>query len=269
MLVVAEKINATGRSIAEAIKKRDGAFIAKLAVNQAEAGADFIDVNAGAGQTSKEEQIADMEWLIDVVQEATDKPLTIDSDVPDIIQVALNRYRGEKVMVNSVSAEPERLESIAPLAHERNAWLAALAMGSEGIPDNVEKRIEACDIIMNYVTRLGMAEEQILFDPLVIPISVDARQGMVTLKTIEQIKAKFPNAKTVMGLSNISFGLPSRKLVNRSFLLMAAYAGLDAAILDPLDTRIMSIAKIADMLTGNDPFCKTYVRAYRKGEIVE
>ena len=114
MLVVAEKINATGRSIAEAIANRDSAFIAKLAVDQAEAGADFIDVNAGAGQTSKEQQLADIEWLVDVVQEATDKPLTIDSDVPDIIRAALNKYRGEKVMINSVSAEPERLESIAP-----------------------------------------------------------------------------------------------------------------------------------------------------------
>jgi 5-methyltetrahydrofolate--homocysteine methyltransferase len=173
------------------------------------------------------------------------------------------------MIFNSVSAEPERLESIAPLACQRNAWLAALAMGSEGIPDNVEKRVEACDTIMNYVTKLGMKAEQVLFDPLVIPISVDAGQGIVTLKTIEQIKVKFPDAKTVMGLSNISFGLPNRKLVNRSFLLMAAYAGLDAAILDPLDSKMMSIVKIADMLNGHDPYCKTYVRSYRKGEIVE
>jgi cobalamin-dependent methionine synthase I len=269
MLVVAEKINATSRSIAEAIVNKDSAFIARLAVDQAEAGADFIDVNAGAGQTSKEQQLADIEWLVDVVQEATNKPLTIDSDVPGVIQAALNKYRGEKVMINSVSAEPERLESIAPLAYQKKAWLAALAMGAEGIPDNVEERVQNCHIIMNYVKKLGMEAEQIFFDPLVIPISVDTSQGMVTLKTIEKIKAEFPGARTVMGLSNISFGLPNRKLVNRSFLLMAAYAGLDAAILDPLDTRIMSIAKVADMLTGNDPYCKTYVRAHRKGEIVE
>jgi cobalamin-dependent methionine synthase I len=122
---------------------------------------------------------------------------------------------------------------------------------------------------MTKLTSMGMAPEQIYFDPLVLPISVDPKQGTVTLKTIEQIKARYPSAKTAMGLSNVSFGLPSRKLVNRAFLLMAAYAGLDAAILDPRDEKMMSQVRIGDMLTGKDALCKGFTKAYRQGKIVD
>ena len=142
-------------------------------------------------------------------------------------------------------------------------------MGADGIPKDVEGRLDACELIMAHLTRLGMKAEQIFFDPLVLPLSVDPSQGLVTLQTIEQIKSRYPDARTVMGLSNISYGLPNRKLVNRAFLLMAAYAGLDAAITDPLDTKIMSFIKIADMLTGKDSSCRGYLRAYRKGVIVD
>ena len=209
-----------------------------------------------------------MEWLVELVQAATDKPLAIDSDDPDVIEAALRKYRGEKLIINSVNADPERLASIGSLAAERQAWVVALAMGVGGIPDSVEERLAACELIMTHLTGLGIKAEQILFDPLVLPIAVDSRQGLVTLKTIEQIKPRYPDARTVMGLSNVSYGLPNRKLVNRAFLLMAAYAGLDAVIIDPLDTRAMSIVKVADMLIGNDPSCRGYLRAHRKGIIV-
>ena len=179
------------------------------------------------------------------------------------------KYQGEKLIINSVNAEPERLESIGSLAAKRKGWLVALAMGAEGIPDNVKQRLEACEFIMNHLIQLGVEAENILFDPLVLPIAVDSNQGLVTLKTIEQIKSRYPASKTIMGLSNISYGLPNRKLINRGFLLMAAYAGLDAAILDPLDAKTMSFIKVADMIVGKDPFCKAFTRANRRGTIVD
>ena len=114
-----------------------------------------------------------------------------------------------------------------------------------------------------------MKAEQIFFDPLVLPIAVDSSQALVTLKTIEQIKSFYPAANTVMGLSNVSYGLPNRKLVNKAFLVMAAYAGLDAVILNPLDAKAMSLIKVADMLTGKDPLCRGYIRALRRGTIVD
>jgi len=269
MLVIGEKINASNKSVAEAIVNRNEEFVANLARVQTAAEADFIDVNAGTGHGSQQDEAAAMEWLVEVVQAATDKPLAIDSDSRDVIEAALRKYKGERLIINSVTAEPERLESVGSLAAEHRAWVVALTMGAEGVPNNVEQRLAACELIMTHLTRLGMEAEQIFFDPLVLPISVDPGQGLVTLQTIEQIKSSYPDARTVMGLSNISYGLPERKLINRAFLLMAAYAGLDAAILDPLDAKIMSFVKVGDMLTGKDPSCRRYLRAHRKGTIVD
>jgi cobalamin-dependent methionine synthase I len=269
MLVIGENINASNSAVAGAIARRDEDFIANLASAQGASGADFIDVNASSGHGSLKDNVVDMTWLIKTVQSATNKPLAIDSDSPAVIEAALSRYQGDKIIINSVTAEPSRLEPIGPLAAKRRAWLVALAMGAEGIPETAEQRLAACDTIMTNLLRFGVEEEQVLFDPLVLPISVDSTQGLVTLKTIEQIKARFPTARTVMGLSNISYGMPNRKLINRSFLLMATYAGLDAAILDPLDTRTMSVVKVSDILSGKDPLCKAYLRAHRRGAIVE
>ena len=269
MLVIGERINASNDAVAEAIVKRDEEFLSNLAKAQALAGADFIDVNAGSGDRSLEEAETDIKWLVGIVQTASDRPLSIDSDIPEVIGAALEEYHGERLIINSVTAEPARLESIGPLVAERQAGVIALAMGTDGIPDSVEERLNACEGIMLYLTRLGIREEQVLFDPLVLPIAVDTRQGLVTLKTIEQIKSRYPDARVVMGLSNISYGLPKRKLVNRAFLLMAAYAGLDAAIVDPIDNRAMSLIKIADMLVGKDPSCRAYLRAHRRGNIVD
>jgi cobalamin-dependent methionine synthase I len=269
MQVIGENINATNKKVATAIAERNEEFIRELVKAQDEAGADYIDVNAGAGQTDHKQARADMEWLVDVAQQATAKPLALDSDDADIIRVAINKYQREECIVNSVTAEPGRLESVAPLAAERQALLVALAMGRGGIPNTVEERLAACDIIMTYLDKLGMKPQQVLFDPLVLPVGVDNKQGMVTLKTLEAIKSHYPGVRSVMGLSNISFGLPLRKLVNRSFLLMAAYAGLDTVILNPLDAKIMSVVKVADMLTGNDPYCRKYTASNRKGLLVD
>ena len=269
MIIIGERINASNRAVGEAITNRDSAYISGLAKAEAEAVADYIDVNTGTGKFDYKQEKAAMKWLVTTVQAATDRPLAIDSEHPEVIEAALEEYRGEQVIINSVTAEPEKLAAIGPLAVKQGTTLVALAMGSEGVPSTVKKRLNACETIVDGLTRMGMKMEQILFDPLVIPVSVDSTQGMVTLKTIEEIKSRFPEAKTVVGLSNISFGLPNRKLVNRSFLMMAAGAGLDAAILDPLDARIMSYVRVANLLTGKDNLCRSYIRAHRKGVIVD
>ena len=269
MLVIGEKINASNRSVAEAILRRDREFVASLARAETDAGVDFININSGIKSGSPEYEAETMKWLVEVVQEATDKPLSIDSEVASLIEAGLNKYHGNRIIINSVTAEPERLASIGSLAAEHHAWLVALAMGTKGIPTTVEERLEACEQIMAHVTGLGLKAEQIFFDPLILPIAVDSTQGIVTLKTIEQIKSRYPGTRTIFGLSNISYGLPCRKLVNRAFLLMAAYAGLDAVILNPLDTKIMSLIKAADMLTGKDASCRGYTRAHQKGILVD
>jgi len=269
MLVIGENINASNRSVAEAIARRDREFVANLARAEAAAGADFIDINSSMRNGSPEDEAVTMEWLVEVVQGATDKPIAIDSEVTSLIEAGLGKYNGKRLIINSVTAEPERLASIGSLAAEHHAWLVALAMGTDGIPTSVEGRLAACEQIMAYLTRLGLEAGQIFFDPLILPIAVDSAQGVVTLKALEQIKSRYPGVNTVLGLSNISYGLPCRSLVNRAFLLMAAYAGLDAVILDPLDAKMMSLIKMADMLTGKDASCRGYIRAHQKGILVD
>ena len=269
MLIIGEKINSSIPSVKKAIAGKDRECLAALARDQAEAGADYIDVNAGDGRDANSTPVAIMHWLMAVVQEATDRPLCIDSDDPAVLEAALAGYRGDRVMVNSITAEPERLQSVGRIVAEAGALVIALVMKGEGIPRNVEERLEAADIIMDHLTGKGVPPERVYFDPLVLPISVDSTQGLVTLKTIEALKKRYPAARTVMGLSNISYGLPGRGIVNRSFMLMAASAGLDAAILNPLDEKMMGLVKVADMLTSRDAFCRRYTRAYRKGLLTE
>jgi cobalamin-dependent methionine synthase I len=236
MLVIGENINASNNQVAEAIAKRDEEFLVNLAKSQTLAGADFIDVNTGSGHGSLQQATSDIKWLVGIIQAAIEQPLSIDSDSTDVIEAAIKEYHGETLIINSVT---------------------------------VEERLNACERIMSYLTGLGIKAEQVLFDPLVLPIAVDTSQGLVTLKTIEQIKSRYPDSRVVMGLSNISYGLPKRKLVNRAFLLMAACAGLDSVIVDPLDNKAMSLIKIADMLIGKDSSCRAYLRAHRKGNIID
>ena len=268
MIVIGEKINATTKRVAEAIVNKDAAFIQELARQQADAGADYLDVNAGTGR-GVEQEIVDIKWAIDTVQDATDVPLCLDSSDPQVLLAAMAHYNGTKSMINSVNADPDKLEPLGRLAAEREASLVALVMREGGIPNTAEERLAASELIMTHLAQLGVREDQVFFDPLLLPISVDTNQGLVTLKTIEQIKSCHPSAKTVLGLSNVSFGLPNRSIVNRAFLLMAASAGLDAAILDPLDAKMMSFVRVADMLTGKDASCREYIRAYRKGKLIE
>lgn len=264
MLIIGENINATRKTIARAIAGRDSAFITGLAGMLDSAGADYIDVNAGSGHSTSREKQDAMRWLVETIQAATCKPLVIDSDEAGVIEAAVDTYSGEHLMINSVTADEEKLNSIGRLASEKKAQLIALAMGEGGIPASTRERLDNCHKIMQALGRLGMEPGDVYFDPLVIPVSVDQGQARVTLDTIRAIKSEIPGARTVMGLSNISFGLPGRKLLNRAFLAMAAEAGLDAAILDPLDDRTMELARAADVLTGNDRWCRRYSRSYRQ-----
>jgi cobalamin-dependent methionine synthase I len=268
VLVIGENINASNKSVGHAILNKDRQFLIDLARAQSSAGAHFIDVNVGRGYGWESSEAA-MEWLVDLVQEATDRPLVIDSDVPSILKAALRKYRGNQVIVNSVNAEPEKLKAVGHLVVEHKAMVVALAMGSDSIPNSVDARLASCDVIMSSLSKLDIREEQVFFDPLVLPISVDSNQARVTLNTIREIKSRYPSAKTIMGLSNVSFGLPQRPLINRSFLLMAAYAGLDAAIMNPLDKKMMSVVHVAEILTGKDVSCKSYIRAHRKGLLTD
>ncbi|UCD83872.1 MAG: dihydropteroate synthase [Deltaproteobacteria bacterium] len=264
MLIIGEKINASRKPVAEALGRRDTAFITGLAKQQVEAGADYIDLNVATGSGSAEEEVLIMEWAVETLQASLETPLTLDSSNPKVIAAGLRKHKNGVPMINSVSAEPEKMESLLPLAKEFDALIVALAMGKEGIPADDEGRLQACRQVHTRAQALGIQPGKLYYDPLVLSIATDTRQGELSLKTISRIKAELPGAMTTMGLSNVSFGLPERSLLNRVFLAMAITFGLDSAIIDPTDRELMQILTAAQALIGKDPYCKNYIKAYRK-----
>lgn len=263
-LVIGEKINASRRDVRQALESRDTHYLQDLAKRQADSGADFIDANVGTGKP--EDEAAHMEWLVGILQEVVDRPLAIDTADPEVLEAGLAKHRG-LAMVNSITGEQRRLDSFLPLIEKYQASCIALAIDEGGIPETAEQRLAACQMILRQAQERGIDKERIYFDPLVLPLSADPGQGLIALETLRLIKSNIVGAKTISGLSNVSYGLPKRGLVNRVFLSMCLAAGLDSVILDPLDQRLLSVLKAAEALLGRDRYCKKYLRAYREGKL--
>lgn len=264
MIIIGEKINATRRSIAEAIRNRQADIISSVAREQGEAGADVIDVNAGAGRSDISTQIEDMRWLVKVVKSATDKRLMIDSENPEVIKVGLEEANAPNTWINSVSAEEKRLKPVLELALRYDAPLVALCMDDHGIPRDVEGRIRSANKIFQSAISMGFDPQKIYFDPLVMPIGAEENVGKIILDTLKELKKQFPLAKTVMGLSNVSFGLPARQIINSTFLVLCMSAGLDSAIIDPTDDNLMMVFRAGEAILGADAYCTRYIREFRQ-----
>lgn len=264
MIIIGEKINGTLADVREAIEKRDAGFIARLATSQAEAGADYIDVNAGTGTGDEAESMA---WALGVVRSTTDRPVSIDSSDPVVLIKGLEQCGESRPFINSANGELSKTECILPLAAEYNCPVVALPMDDSGIPGTQEGRLEICQRILEIAAHWDIPTRDLFFDPLVIPVSTDHRQGRVTLDTLSIIKKELPEVSTILGLSNVSFGLPKRYLLNRSLLTVAVFIGLDAALMDPTDVGLMAALHAAEAIAGDDDFCRRYLKAYRQGEL--
>ncbi len=260
MIIIGEKLNSTIPAIRLAIEAYDREAIADLAKKQIMAGATFIDINAGMFQEDEPERLA---WMVEVIQEAVDAPLSIDSPNPVAIRQALAVNKNHHVLINSITAEPRRFDDVLPLILEYNTSVIGLCMGTDGIPQTVLERMKIADNLVTNLCKAGMAEKDIYLDPLVLPISTGSENGNIALETIRQMRAEFPKAHIACGLSNISFHLPARQLMNQTFLVAAIYAGLDGAIIDPLDKRLMSMIYASEALFGKDKHCKNYLKEYR------
>ncbi len=172
-------------------------------------------------------------------------------------------------MVNSITLEAKRVEDILPLIREFRPRVVALTMDDNGIPEDGKKRYEISQRLVELLTCAKIPEDNIYVDPLVRPISTDRDAGLVALDVIGRIKNSSEKIHVICGLSNISYGLPKRGLINRAFLLMAMAKGLDSVILDPLDRRMISLIKAGETLLGRDEYCAEYLRAFRAGELTE
>lgn len=263
MIIVGERINSSRKPILRAIEKRDMDFIAREAKAQAEAGANFIDVNAAARLGQEEE---DIKWLVETVQGAVEVPLCIDSPNPKAIKAGLEAYQG-KALVNSISGESERAEAILPLVKSHGCAVVGLTMDDRGMPKTAQERCEIAQAIVEMVESQGIPRDDIYLDPLVRCISAEADQGQAFLDAVGMIKDAIPGVHVICGLSNISYGLPNRSLLNRAFLALSMTKGLDAAIIDPTDQKLMSILRAARTLLNQDEFCLEYITAHREGKL--
>ena len=261
MKIIGEKINGTRTQIAKAIAARDAELIQSLARRQVEAGASWLDVNAG---THPEKEPADLVWLIDTVQAVVDLPLCLDSANPAALAAAIKATRHTPI-INSISGEPQRFEGVLPIVAEHGCPVIALCMDDKGIPATAEARLNVMRRVVDAAHRAGVRDENIYIDSLVMTIGTNTQAGNVVLDTMRAVHAEWPAAHLNAGLSNVSFGLPARALVNRTFLVMAMAAGLDTAIADPLDRDLRAAMLAADLLLGHDKHCLGYTRAYRAG----
>lgn len=263
MIIIGELINASREAIGAAIKDEDRAAIQQVTKDQAEAGADFIDVNAGVFVGREPEYL---KWLVRAVQEVTDKPCAIDSPDPRAIEAALTVHQGTP-MINSISLEKERYDSLLPIIAGTDMKVIALCMSDQGMPETVEDRLKIADTLVNGLTKSNIPVDNIFVDPLVQPVSVNNSFGAEFINAIEAIVERFPGIHTACGLSNISYGLPARKFLNQTFMTMAICKGLDGAIVNPLDRKMMATIIAAETLMGKDSFCMEYLKAYRAGRL--
>jgi len=259
MIIVGELINASRKAIGAAIEAQDVATIQKIARDEFEAGVHYIDVNAGVFVGKEPEYLT---WLVKNVQESVDTPCAIDSPDPKAIEAALAVHKGVPI-INSISLEKDRYEKLMPVISGTDFKVVALCMSDEGMPETTDQRMAIADKLVNNLVNNGIPMEHIYVDPLVQPVSMNNSFGVEFLDTVEKIMTTYEGVHTMCGLSNISYGLPKRKFMNQTFMIMAISRGLDGAIINPLDNKMMASILAAETLTGKDDYCMEYINAYR------
>ncbi|WP_373483251.1 methyltetrahydrofolate cobalamin methyltransferase [Acetobacterium sp.] len=263
MIIIGEKINGSIPAVKEAIDKRDAAFIADRAVKQAAAGADFIDVCAS---TAPEHEIDTLKWLMAVVQEAVETPLCIDSPNPRAIE-AVFQYANKPGLLNSISEEGDKCAVLLPLL-AGNSWeVVGLTCDNNGIPCDLDTKLKITRSMVEKADKFGITPDRIHIDPCVMALSTENNALLNLATEIRAIKALYPSIHVTGAISNISFGMPLRSLLNKTAMAFAMAAGMDSAVLDPLNRDMMGTIFASYALLGQDKHCRKYSKAYRAGVI--
>jgi 5-methyltetrahydrofolate--homocysteine methyltransferase len=263
MLIIGEKLNGTLTKTAAAIAQRDTDYVQTIAQRQVEAGADYLDVNAGTGRGDETE---DLLWLIDVVQEVVEVPLCLDSANSVALKAGMAAV-SQTPMVNSISGEACRLDGILPLAAKKGSPVIALLLDDNGIPDELEARLKIGRMLMEKTQAAGIPDNQVFIDPLAMAVSTKTEGAVVALDSMRVLREEYPEVKFSIGLSNISFGLPGRTLINQAFLAQLLAAGLDAAIINPMEQGLINMLYATELILGRDRFCRNYTKAFRSERI--
>ena len=258
MLIISERINGLFRSIGRAIDARDEKAIRDAALRQIECGANALDLNVGPGRGCYSPDT--MKWLVETVQSVTDLPLCIDSPGVKTLEAGLAASNNPTI-INSTTAEAEKMGKLFPLAAEYGSDIICLTMDEKGVPNDAESRGEMAMLMITTAMEHGVMPESIILDPLVLPVSAGQDQAWKVIESIRMFQMlNDPPIRTVVGLSNISNGATERSLINRTYLAMLMGAGLSAAILDPEDEDLMNTLKTSEMLLDRKLYCNDYLR---------
>lgn len=262
-VIIGEKINPTGhKKLAAALTEGNFDYVREVAERQVAWGADVLDVNVGVPGI---DEPAIIKKVVELVISITDVPLCIDSGNPDVLKAGLAAAPG-KPLVNSVSGEECRLNSVLPLVKDRDAAVIGLTMDDNGIPKSAEERVAVAEKILERAARLGIPSEDVIIDPLVLTVGSDSKAALVTLQTIELLRTSL-GVNINLGASNVSFGLPDRPSINQAFLAMTIQAGATCAITDPV--KLGAAIRASDLLLGRDDYSMRYIKHFRATEALK
>lgn len=259
-VMIGERINPTGRKLLAA-EMKEGNYdrVVADALAQVAAGAQMLDVNAGIPLADEPRILAE---VIQLVQSVTDVPLCIDSSIIEALEAGLAVYQG-RALVNSTTAEEEVMERVLPLVKKYGAAVVAISNDDTGISEDIDERFRIAKLIVNRAQDHGIKPEDVVVDPLVMPIGAINSAGRDVFKFVRRLREEL-GVNTTCGASNVGFGLPNRHAINNSFLPMAACAGMTSAILNPLHEGLVPAIKAADTLNGVDPNCANWIRMFRE-----
>ncbi len=265
MIIIGEKLNGSIPSVAKAIAEKDADLIRERAQMQAEAGATFLDVCASV---EEDVEVETLKWMIDLVQEVTDTPICVDSPSAKSCVAAIP-FCKRPGLINSVSLEGNKIDTIFPIIADTDWECIALLCDNDGIPDSVERRMKVFHGIMEKAKEYNIAPSRLHIDPLVVTLSTDQTALTVFAECCRQIKAEYPDIHITSGLSNISFGLPARKNINQAFMVLAMNAGMDSAIVDPTNKNMIGMIYAANALLEQDEYCLKYIDKFTSKSVEE
>ena len=261
MIIIGEKINGFIPRTKKAIDAHDDAYIKEIAIGQTKAHADYLDICTG---TDAEIERETMEWLIGLAQEVSDLPLCLDSSDPQLL-VDFMSLCDKPGMLNSVSMEEGKIETIFPAVADTEWKIIALTCNNEGIPDDAPTKLAITDEIIAAADEYGIAHDRLFIDPLVTTLGTKGDSLTNFVEGIRVIHEKYPDVHFTSGLSNISYGMPYRKAINTQFLCLAMNAGMDSAIMNPMSEDMQATLRATAALLEQDPYCLEYITAYREG----
>lgn len=262
MIIIGEKLNSSIPSTLKALQNAEKEYIIELITLQTKNGADFLDVNTSVcGETEFEK----LEWVISLIQKHSCCGIMVDSPNTEVVKKIIPLINDREIIINSVTAD-QRIDELLSVITEFKTGVVALPLTKAGVPDTVEKRVENAKLVIDKLVSAGVPQDKIYLDVLAETLSVSDNSALIALHTIKEVKNLYPKVKTICGLSNISFGLPKRIVLNSAFLSMAIAYGLDSAIMD-INSSSMKLSLAASLaLNGNDEYCMEFITKVRELE---